>query len=532
MVIVLLLMWALTLPGVGVQAAETPRHGGILTFVVSAEPTSFDGHREVSFAMLHPIRPFYSVLIRVNPDNPSSPTDFVGDLALQVPTPTDGGKTYTFTLRRNASFWDGQPVTAHDVVATYHKIIFPPDGVSSARKAYYGMVDTVDAADEFTVVFRLKYPSSAFIPALANPYNFIYSARKLAVDIHWYEKHILGSGPFVFKAYIPGTFIEGTRNPNYYHAGKPYLDGFRAMFVEQQSERLQAIRDGRALIEFLGFPPRSRDILRRALGDQITVQESDWNTVLLIVPNHLVKPFDDPRVRRALTLAIDRWGGSQQLSNIAVVKTVGGLVFPGHPLSTLPEELRRVAGYWPDLDRSQREARRLLREAGVPEGFTFKFHIRGIDQPYKIVGLWLLAQWRSIGLNPELWVQPTGPFLKTLRSHTPAYAVSIDWISGAVANPLLNIAKFISDDRTDNNYANYQDRVLDDLFDRMNRTTDVSEQRRLMRQFEKRTLDEQAHMFITLWFYRIILQRATVKGWKISPSHYLNQDLANVWLAL
>jgi peptide/nickel transport system substrate-binding protein len=68
--------------------------------------------------------------------NPSDPTDFVGDLALEVPAPTDGGKTYAFTLRRNATFWDGQPVTAHDVVATFHKIISPPEGVHSARKAF------------------------------------------------------------------------------------------------------------------------------------------------------------------------------------------------------------------------------------------------------------------------------------------------------------------------------------------------------------------------------------------------------------
>ena len=112
--------------------------------------------------------------------------------------------------------------------------------------------------------------------------------------MHWYETHILGSGPFIFTHHQPGAFIEGRRNPNYYHAGKPYLDGFRATFAEQQAVREQAIRDGQALIEFRGFPPRSRDLLERALGDKLTVQESDWNCVLLATPNHLVKPFDDP----------------------------------------------------------------------------------------------------------------------------------------------------------------------------------------------------------------------------------------------
>jgi peptide/nickel transport system substrate-binding protein len=530
-VIAMALVWMLVLAAVGARAAETPRRGGILNFVVPAEPPSYDGHREVTFGMLHPIRPFYSVLIRVNPENPSSSTDFVGDLALAVPTPTDGGKIYTFKLRRNASFWDGQPVTAHDVVATFNKIIFPPPGVHSARKAFYSMVDKVYAAGDYTVVFALNYPSSAFIPAVANPFNFIYNAKKLAQDIHWYEKHILGSGPFIFVQHRLGAFIEGKRNPNYFHKGKPYLDGFRAIFAKQQSLTVEAIRNGQALIEFRGFPPKVRDDLIRALGDQITLQTCDWNCVLLVTPNHLVKPFDDPRVRRALTLAIDRWSGSKHLSRIAIVKSVGGIVFPGHPLAATKEELQEIAGYWPDLEKSRAEARRLLREAGVPEGFTFKFHIRGVDQPYRIVGIWLIAQWQSIGLNAEPWVQPTDPFFATLRSHSTAFQVSIDPYCEAVVNPLLDVSKYLSDDRAANNYGNYQDRVLDELFDKMNRATDPAEQRWLMRQYEKRVLDEQAHTFASLWWHRIIPHRSVVRGWKIGPSHYLNQDLANVWLA-
>ena len=511
--------------------AETPAYGGILTYVVPAEPPSFDGHRETTFALIHPIAPFYSVLIRVNPDNPGSPDDFVGDLALEVPEPTDGGTTYTFRLRQDASFADGQPVTADDVVATFNKIIFPPDGVASARQAFFSMVDKLYAPDAFTVVFELRYPSAAFIPALASPFNFIYSAEKLAQDIRWYEHNVLGSGPFVFDEHQPGAFITGRRRAHYHHAGQPYLDGFRAIFAKKQSLRVQAIRGGRAMIEFRGFPPKSRQDLVRALGEAVTVQESDWNCALLVTPNHLVPPFDDARVRRALSLAIDRWGGSTYLSKIAVVKTVGGIVFPGHPLAATAEELRDVAGYWADLEASRAEARRLLQEAGVPEGFRFKLHNRGVDQPYKIVGTWLIDQWREIGLHAEQWVQPTGPFYQTLRSRTDRYAVSLDFNCQAVVNPPLDVSKFISNDRSGINHANYQDRVLDDLFDRMNRTHDLAEQRRLMRRFEKRVLDEQAHMMVTLWWYRIVPHHSKVRGWKISPSHYLNQDLSTVWLA-
>ena len=511
--------------------AETPKRGGILNFVVSGEPPSYDGHRESTFAMLHWTRPFYSVLIHVNPENPASPTDFVGDLAVAVPEPTEGGKKYTFRLRPNAKFWDGQPVTAHDVVASFSKIIFPPKGVKSARKSFYTMVKTVTVVDDMTVVFELKYPSSAFIPALANPYNYIYSAKKLAQDIRWYEKNILGSGAFIFVKHERGQYLDGKRNPNYYHEGLPYLAGFRAILAKQQSQREKAIREGTAMIEFRGFPPRSRDILLRALGDQITVQECDWNTIQLVSPNHRVKPFDDPRVRRALSLAIDRWRGSEYLSRVAIVKTVGGVVAPGHPLAATRAELEQIAGYWPDIEKSRAEARRLLREAGIPDGFSFKFNVRDIDQPYKIVASWLVTQWQAIGLNPEQVILATKPYWQGLRDPASGYQVSIDFHTGAVTNPLLDVAKFVSSDRSGINFANYTDRTLDELFNKMNRTLDVAEQRRLMRQFEKRILDEQAHMPNTLWWYRIVPYRSIVRGWKISPSHYLNQDLAMVWLA-
>ena len=131
------------------------------------------------------------------------------------------------------------------------------------------------------------------------------------------------------------------------------------------SVRLQAIRGGRADIEFRGFPPKARDDLVKALGDKIKVQESDWNCVLLATPNQQRKPFDDKRVRQALTLGIDRWGGSKYLSQIAIVKTVGGVMFPNHPLAATKEELVKLKGYGEDVEASRAEAKKLL-EAMAP----------------------------------------------------------------------------------------------------------------------------------------------------------------------
>src|ERR1700682_2904781 len=153
--------------------------------------------------------------------------------------------------------------------------------------------------------------------------------------------------------------MTGVCNPDYYHPGLPYLDGFKGIFADKQATRVDAIRSDRAAIEFRGFPPTVRDELKQALGDKIAVQTSDWNCGGLITPNHKRKPFDDVRVRRALTLALDKWKGAAALSKIAIVRTVGGLVFPGSPLAATRAELEQLPGYWPDIDKSRAEAKRL-----------------------------------------------------------------------------------------------------------------------------------------------------------------------------
>src|SRR5215469_1176948 len=396
-------------------AEETPRRGGMLTYMIPADaPPSFDGHRESTFATVHGFAPFYSLLIRVNPDNPAATTDFTCDLCTAMPQSTDGGKAYTFTIRDGVTFHDGSPLTAADVAATFNAIIFPPQGVLSARAANFLMVDKVEAPDPKTVVFRLKFATGAFLPALANPFNWIYQKAILDKDPRWYEKNILGSGPFKFVDYQVGQSIKGLKNPDYYHKGLPYLDGFTGIYADKQAVRVEAIRSDRAAIEFRSMPPAAREELVKALGDKITVQESDWNVASAVTPNHKKKPFDDPRVRRALTLAIDRWHGAPAISKIAIVQTVGGIVFPGSPLAATQQELEQIAGYWPDIEKSRVEARRLLKEAGA-EGLSFELLNRNVDQPFKYVATWLIDEWSKIGLHVTQRVLPTGPWFEAMR---------------------------------------------------------------------------------------------------------------------
>jgi peptide/nickel transport system substrate-binding protein len=507
--------------------AQAPRYGGELVLVVGSESPSYDAHQEETFGLIHPTAPHYSTLLRIDPTDPTG-TKVVGDLAESWTTARDG-LTYVFKIRRGVRFHDGSTLTARDIKASHDKIIAPPPGVTSPRKGQYSVIEAIEVADDQTLRVHLKHHSAGVLASLASPWNFIYKADILARDPHWYEKNVMGTGPFTFVEHVRGSHWVGKKFGDYWDKGKPYLDGYRALFVPNTAARVAAIRGERALIEFRGFNPARRDELVRALGPKITVKESPWDCLMTATPNHEKKPFDDPRVRRALTLALDRWEGSKHLSRIAILKEVGGIQVPGTPYAVAEADLVKLAGFGRDIEASRKEARRLLREAGVPEGFSFVLNNRSLPEPYEPVAVWLVDQWRRIGLNVTQRALETAAWFNALR--TGDFDVNIGAACGYIVEPDLDLAVYLSHDRSDGSYGRYIDRTLDALYDRQARARDVDERKRLVREFEKHLLDEQVHSIPAFWWHRIIPHSARVRGWTITPSHYLDQQLDTVWLA-
>ena len=486
-------------------AQDKPRSGGELVFVVPSEPPSYDAHQEETFGVIHPMAPHYSTLLRVDPTDKTG-TKPVGDLA-ESWTVSKDGLTYTFKLRKGVKFHDGGEMTSKDVKASYDKILKPPAGVKSLRKDMYDAVTAVEA--------------------LASPWNWIYKADIIAKDPHWYETHVMGTGPFKFAEHVKGSHWIGKKNPDYWDKGKPYLDGYRAIFISASAAQVAAVRGERAMIQFRSFSPPERDQLVQALGNKIAVQESPWDCLNFVSMHHEKKPFDDKRVRRALSLALDRYEGSKALSRITLVKDVGGIQVPGTPYATPPAELEKLAGYGHDIAKNRAEAKRLLKEAGVPDGFSFTFKNRGIPHPYEPLGIWLIDQWRHIGLSVKQEFIEASAYHPMLKRGD--FEVAMDFQCGFIVEPDLDLARFVS--TSDANYGRHKDTVIDDMYIRQARTTDIEERKKILRQFEKRLLDDEAHVIYTLQWHRIIPHLAKVKGWTITPSHYLNNQLDTVWLS-
>ena len=233
----------------------------------------------------------------------------------------------------------------------------------------------------------------------ASPFNCVYSAKKLKENPRYPETEVMGTGAFKFVEYVKGSHWRAVRFDQYFRKDRPYLDGYQAIFVRSNTV-VSGLRGGQYDAEFRGRTPQERDQLLETMKDKVTVQEGPWVTNILLTFNTERKPFDDVRVRRALTLAIDRWGGSESMGKVSLIKDVSGAFRPGAEWSLPKSELEQMPGFWRDIEKSRAEARRLLQEAGHPN-LKLRLVNRTIDQPFIPAGIYAVDQWKRIGVGPS-----------------------------------------------------------------------------------------------------------------------------------
>jgi len=502
--------------------AQSPKKGGTLQFAISAETPHYDNHGSDTYATLHFAAPFYSTLLRFNLDKFP---EVQGDLADSWTVAPDL-MTYAFKLHPGVKFHDGTDLTSADVRASYDRLRNPPQGVVSTRQATFADIGTIETPDPLTIIFKMKAVNASMLEHFASPWNVIYSAKDIAADPNGPKTKINGTGPFIFLEHVKGSNVSGKRNENYFKKGRPYLDGFKGEFTFQAAAMLNAIQGGQLLGEFRGISPAERDRLVQAMGDKIRIEESSWTLNLLVCFNVEKKPFDDVRVRRALLMAIDRWGGSQGLSRISTLRSVGGVIRPGSPFATPEAELVKLPGFSKDIKASREEAKKLLKEAGQ-ENLKFVLWNRNLAMPYTPAGIFLVDQWRQIGVEVEHKQSDTGPYLATMNAGN--HDVAIDFSNLFMDDSSLGLAKYLSLARAPENRSRHKDTELDKIYDDHLRERDPEKRKALIRAFEKRTF-EQAYQEPLLWWHRIVPSHKTVMGWKMSPSHNLGAQLEEVWL--
>ena len=212
------------------------------------------------------------------------------------------------------------------------------------------------------------------------------------------------------------------------------------------------------------------------MKDNAVVLEGPWVTSLIVTLNNKRKPFDDLRVRQALTHAIDRWGGSASVSRISLMKHVGGFTRPGYELALAPAELEKLPGFWRDIDKAREEARRLLKEAGVGSLKILLLN-RDTQQPYTPASVFVIDQWRRIGVEVEhKQIDPRAYYEAISRGDFDA---AIDFVSDFSDDPNLHYIRLLSHGQSPVSYAQHSDKSLDELFEKQKRATSMAERKQL-----------------------------------------------------
>jgi peptide/nickel transport system substrate-binding protein len=504
-------------------AEEQPRRGGILQVALAGDPPSLDMHQEQTFMVAQPLGPVYNNLIVFDPHNYP---EIIGDLAKSW-TVSEDYLTYTFKLHEGVKFHDGGELTSADVKASWDRIVFPSEGVISQRRSNYQMIKGIEAPDPSTVVFRLHHPSPSFLSNMAHPANFIYAKKYLDSDANYYKTHTVGTGPFKLKNYTRGSVIELERNPDYWKKGLPYLDGIKYFIITDTSARAKALRSGRVDIELRNLPQAEVDAITAQLGDKVVVASvrviSNWGVAI----NVEKKPFDDDRVRKALSLAIDRYNMAKTLAPLTNLDTVGGLMHPDSAWALSPEELQEMPGYRKDHAANLQEAKRLLAEAGYPNGFKAVLTNRNVKLPYIDLAVYIISAWKQIGVEAEHRLEESATWSQSRVTRN--FELLLDpYGSATVGDPDEMMDKFVTGGSE--NWGRFGEPVVDALY--AQQAKEMNEQKRvqLVKDMQKMLL-QKTWWLQGLWWSRLEVRSARIRNYEPQPSHWMNRRFEDVWLA-
>jgi peptide/nickel transport system substrate-binding protein len=344
-----------------------PKQGGIVKTAWGMSPTHFDLHQGggcAGCAMMYNGLIMWNVADGYHTIVPALATSWAA---------SEDATSYTFHLRNGVTFHDGEPFSAADVVATFNRIINPPENVSiSGIREQLAMVESVSALDDMTVEFKLKNPTPFFLEILAGDSMIVYSAKNLEENNFDLRGVTVppGTGPFQFVEYVQGEKLVLEANPDYWNPNLPYVDGIELLHVPAWADRGTAVLTGQADFSFnVSFDTWTEGSQREGL---LTARAPCLNSHMFAI-NNSVAPFDNPQVRRAIHLAVDRQAIIDAFTPVWEPAFVSRWLPAASPYATPYDEILTLPGYRPDKSEDIETARALMAEAGYPDGFETTF---------------------------------------------------------------------------------------------------------------------------------------------------------------
>src|SRR5262247_683829 len=352
---------------------QTPKRGGILNAMQAEDlPAGFSIHETSTILGLWPAMPCYSNLVMFDPFIPRESVETIRPELAEKWSWQDDYRNLVLFLRKTVRWHDGQPFTAKDVKYTFDVVREAKDAPTklrlNPRKEWYGNIDAIEAPDASTVVFRLKRPQPSLLSMLASGYSPVLPAH---VPLAEHRSRCIGTGPFKFKEWKRGQSVELVKNPDYFVKSRPYLDALRYIVIVERGTRVAALQTNQVDVAYPGDTTVSIAEQLKGAVPQMTFTETATNVSENLLLNTKRPPFDNVKVRRALSLAIDRRAYVKAVHSGSAL--VGAAMAP-KPWGAwgLPEkETQQLPGYGKGEDGKAR-ARKLLAEAGYGPGNPLK----------------------------------------------------------------------------------------------------------------------------------------------------------------
>ena len=453
--------------------------GGVLRAGFPNRPPHFDLHQSGTFFNLGAMACMFDNLIRRDPFDSGN---IIPDLAHSWEIAEDG-KTYTFFLRKGVEFNDGAELTAEDVKATFDRIAKPPSGISIPRSILFTSVSEINARYKYTVEFKLSEarPVGFMMAAIASGWNDIVRKKTLEDNNYNLRKIVVypGTGPFRSVRRVENEIWVMEKNPNYWNKGLPYLDGIEFYNVLPFSpEMASAILSNRVDYVRATDPVTKRKAAETPGMSTATYYQSVVHATWV---NNKRKPLDDPRVRRAMHLVLDKPVLVEVVKDVAPMMS-GGFIYPFSEFATPKEELTKRLGYQPDPAAAIKEARGLMAAAGYEKG------IKGLDylvRDIAIFRLWsqaiqaMLQQTLNIECNlrtvvESIWFDDT---------KSGNYDLAIGAIVSTLLDPSDYFHAWYGKDGPQN-YSFWENKEFQDLTSQIDREVDAGKRLALIRQAE------------------------------------------------
>jgi peptide/nickel transport system substrate-binding protein len=504
----------------GAGALLPGRAGGTLTVLTREDLTEgFSIHESATISTIWPAQPCFSNLVTFDPVKPLEGLDTVVPEIAERWSWQDGYRNLVFFLRREVKWHDGQPFTARDVKFTFDMVREAPDAQGklrvNPRRDWYANVEAIETPDLHTVVFRLRRPQPSLLLMLASGQSPIYPAHVPPAE---QRTRCLGTGPFRFKEWRRGEYVDLVRNPDYFVKGRPYLDGLRYLIVTERGTRTAALQAGRAdAASPLDGSPQIAEQLRAAVPGMVITQVGAGIADNLLL-NITKPPFNDSRVRHALSRAIDR---------AAFVKAVlhGGGV-PGAALAPRPIGFWGLTGTEVNAASDPARAKQLLAAAGYTGANPLRVEVvtRNIAL-YRDMAAFVLNELRQVGVEPTLRIVETAQWYGIATRKEFQLGANISGYG--VDDPDSNFFEHYLC-RSTRNYTGYCDEATEKLIEQQSRELDVKRRLALVARIQKK-LDEDAARPMLAWRYDYYAQWPYVKN--LIPRHtaYSYGRMQEVW---